>query len=206
MESQGDVIEKKDVMERTCSRRRTWLVRKVLRALGLAETMAVDVMVGVTTRGSKKEKRGSGRESGASDRRLEVAPVAEDGELVYISRLVDVSRLAGDVGGLVDNSGLAGDVELVDGLEFAFQDSIGDFNWRDAYHKDATFRMIYGKMEMAGEPLDGFVIDEDRMLLYDTINGQRICIPAALLREALHVAHDLLGHLGYKKIYLKLVT
>jgi len=59
---------------------------------------------------------------------------------------------------------------------------------------------------MAGEPLDGFVLDEDGTLLYDTINSWRICIPTALLREAPHVAHDSLGHLGYKKTYLRLVT
>jgi len=124
-------------------------------------------MVGVTMRGSKKADRDF-------EKRLEVAPVVENGELTrgvstwsgrkeirVPDRRLDAVLVAEDgglacVGGLVDGDGpvdggeLADDSELVDGLEFVFRDSIGDFNWRHAYRRDTTFRTIYGKVEMAG--------------------------------------------------------
>jgi len=153
------VMERLDVMGVTHSRRRTGLVRKVLRTLGLAETMAVDVMVGVTTRGSKNADRDS-------EKRLEAAPVVENGQLTrgvstrsgrkeirvpdgrkkirvpdgrldaaLVAEDGKLARVGGPVDGdgLVDSGELADDSELVDGLEFGFWDSIGNFNWRDAY-------------------------------------------------------------------------
>ena len=101
-----------------------------------------------------------------------------------------------------------GDGERVaEELEFAFLDGIGDFNWRDAYRKDVMFRSTYDKVVSAGGgPVDGFAVEEDGTLVYDTANGPSVCIPAALLREALHVAHDSLGHLGYRKTYLRLAA
>jgi len=117
-----------------------------------------------------------------------------------------LSEAEQDVASVRAEDGVMEDGELAEGLEYAFLDSVGDFDLRGAYRKDAVFRTIYDKFEVAGGPLDGFTISEDGTLLYDTLNGSRVCIPATLLREALYVAHDSLGHLEYKKTYFRLAA
>ena len=87
------------------------------------------------------------------------------------------------------------------GIEYAILENAGDFNWDTAYRKDPVFRSIYKRISMSGVPHEGYEIWPDGTMSFETSKGPHACILAALLREVLHIAHDSLGHMGYKKTY-----
>ena len=80
--------------------------------------------------------------------------------------------------------------------------SMEEPDWDAAYRKDPVFRTIYTKV-MTGST-DGFTVQVDGTMTFDTTTGTKICIPAALLHEVLHIAHDTLGHMGYTKTYSRI--
>ena len=84
--------------------------------------------------------------------------------------------------------------------EATVMDNIDDFSWDCAYIQDPIFQTTYKKIVAGGE-VDGFKMHKNRMLTFETSTGEKVCIPANLLREVIHVAHDILEHIGYKKTY-----
>lgn len=89
--------------------------------------------------------------------------------------------------------------------------NIAEDSWKTDYIADPVFRPRYKKLLLqatAKEPLpveeDGFFIAQDETLRYNTIYGERICLPAARIPDALKTSHDVLGHFGAKKTYERL--
>ena len=86
-----------------------------------------------------------------------------------------------------------------EGLEYKVMNDIGDLNWDEAYRKDPVLQSIYKKVLETG-PCDECEVT-DGLLTFNAMTGTKTCIPSALMREVLHIAHDSLGQMGYKKTY-----
>jgi len=86
-------------------------------------------------------------------------------------------------------------------MEYAILENAGDFSWDIAYRKDPVFRSIYKRISISWAPHDAYEIWADGTMSFVTAKGPRTCIPAALLREVLHITHDSLWHRGNKKMY-----
>lgn len=84
--------------------------------------------------------------------------------------------------------------------ETAVTDNMKNFSWDKAYYCDLILRTIYKRVAASGE-MDGFKIQENQMLTFNTSGGERVCIPANLLCKVLYVIHDALGNMEYKKTY-----
>jgi len=69
-----------------------------------------------------------------------------------------------------------------------------------------VFRSIYKWILISGTLHDGYEIRPDGTMSFDTIKEPKTCIPAALLREVLHITHDSLGHMGYRKTYNRITS
>lgn len=82
------------------------------------------------------------------------------------------------------------------------------FDWDSLYRTDKTFREAYKKAIEADvdTAADGFRIREDGSMTYDTTDGPKTCLPEALVRETIHLAHDLLGHQGLEKTYIRICS
>src|SRR5258706_18683 len=92
--------------------------------------------------------------------------------------------------------------DLANGLpvEYKLLETIEEFDWDGAYKRDPVFQKIDKKCSTNNEDHDGYSISGS-LLQFTTSKGIRTCIPTTLLREVLHIAHDTLGHGGYKKTY-----
>ena len=90
-------------------------------------------------------------------------------------------------------------------MEYRLLESMENFNWSEAYQKDPVFRKIYKKCKTDGKTHDGYMI-ANNLLYFTTSKGVCTYIPTTLLREILHIAHDVLGHGGYAKTYDRIIS
>lgn len=90
-------------------------------------------------------------------------------------------------------------------VEYKLLSNLEDFNWDEGYRQDPAFRSAYGKaLDNASlTPIDGYLLKSNR-LLYNTTNGYKICILILLLQEVVYIAHNVMGHMGYKKTYARI--
>ncbi|MDB5851806.1 MAG: hypothetical protein JWP29_5558 [Rhodoferax sp.] len=78
-------------------------------------------------------------------------------------------------------------------------------DWDRHYRNDAVWRASYitcvENVDDSEDEVNQFKLHPDGTLRYKTLAGSRICLPEALIRASLQIAHDNLGHFGYKKTY-----
>lgn len=82
-------------------------------------------------------------------------------------------------------------------------------SWKDDYISDPAFRHKYTKLSQDPTPEldeDGFRIQDDETMRYKGLYGERICLPAARILDALKTSHDLLSHFGFEKTYDRLTS
>ena len=199
----------------------TW-IEQIISGVSGKQTAMEDVAVGKQTRVEVSKKQTAaedivvGKQTRAEVSRKQT--VAEDVAIQKQTAVEDVAvgkRLQGDeaIGkDVTASSGGAtkGDMrkklregeKTEDGndLEYEVLDSLEDFDWDLAYRKDPVFRTTYQRVMESG-PSNGFEVQVDGTLRFKTSTGPKICIPARLLREVLHIANDTLGYMGYRKTY-----
>jgi hypothetical protein len=90
-------------------------------------------------------------------------------------------------------------------------------DWNTAYAEDKTFRAIYARLKAPmvpadqADPVDAPTADEatdpnfflhgDGSIRFRGSCGDRVCLPASMVKDTLYVAHDALGHFGFEKTY-----
>lgn len=83
-------------------------------------------------------------------------------------------------------------------------------SWKEEYLADPTFRKMYTKLTgtpgNAAETDEKFSISDDGSMRYQTVRGQRICLPSSPIADILRVSHDVLGHFGIEKTYDRIVS
>jgi putative component of membrane protein insertase Oxa1/YidC/SpoIIIJ protein YidD len=99
-----------------------------------------------------------------------------------------------------------------DGSESASTHVIeAEFDWDAAYSADKVFRAAYARLKDkqpdASDPEDpNFFLHEDGSVRFHGSTGDRVCLPASLVKDTLYVAHDALGHFGFEKTYDRVAT
>jgi hypothetical protein len=81
-------------------------------------------------------------------------------------------------------------------------------DWSATYMEDKAFQSMFKQLkespaESAVED-PNYCLDEDGSLRFRSTSGEKVCLPAAMLKTALQVAHDALGHFGFEKTYDRL--
>jgi hypothetical protein len=91
----------------------------------------------------------------------------------------------------------------------------GAFDWDAAYGDDKAFRPIHARLKTrrrdAPDPVDpeetadcsdpNFYLHPDGSMRFRGSSGERVCLPASMVKETLYVAHDVLGQFGFEKTY-----
>jgi hypothetical protein len=83
------------------------------------------------------------------------------------------------------------------------------FDWEAAYANDKVFRSAYARLKSTDSeaPEDpNFHLHEDGSMRFRGSSGDRVCLPASSVKDALYVAHDALGHFGFEKTYDRVAT
>jgi transposase InsO family protein len=86
------------------------------------------------------------------------------------------------------------------------------FDWDAAYADDKAFRSVYARLKAKAESPDptnlsdpaadpNFHLHGDGSMRFRGSSGDRVCLPATSVKDALYVAHDALGHFGFEKTY-----
>jgi hypothetical protein len=87
-----------------------------------------------------------------------------------------------------------------------------ELDWTTYYIFDMAFSAVYRRLQKGEKDEEnglvsddlGFMLHKDRLLHYKTREGDRICLPRAKISEALHLAHDAMGHFGKEKTYARM--
>jgi hypothetical protein len=77
------------------------------------------------------------------------------------------------------------------------------FDWDAAYAGDKAFPSIYARLKSTDSeaPDPNFHLHEDGSMRFRGSSGDRVCLLASSVKDALYEAHDVLGHFGFEKTY-----
>jgi hypothetical protein len=77
------------------------------------------------------------------------------------------------------------------------------FDWDAAYADDKVFRSVHARLKSpeSEAPDPNFHLHKDGSIRFRGSFGDRVCLPASSVKDALYVAHDALGHFGFEKTY-----
>jgi hypothetical protein len=90
-------------------------------------------------------------------------------------------------------------------VELLVSYALDGMDWKKAYLEDQAFRSMYGRLSESNEKEDpNYRLDADGSLIFRSSTGEKVCLPAAMLRSSFEIAHDALGHFGFEKTYDRL--
>jgi hypothetical protein len=91
-----------------------------------------------------------------------------------------------------------------DDTELPVACALEGMNWDAAYLEDKAFQTAYKRLKNSTEEDPNYRLDDDGSLRYRSTTGEKVCLPAGMVKAALQVAHDALGHFGFEKTYERL--